>query len=63
MMDPRGKMTTKEMSEVLFQKAVAMYGKERALELKPSLEQTAENLVQLTKYVPNQDLEPGFYLY
>ena len=50
-----------EITRGLSEQAKRLWGEERAEELKPSLENTASQLLRLAGNLPERDLEPGFY--
>ena len=45
----------------LIEKARALWGQERAEAISASLEQTAQQLGEVSRALPHQDVEPGFY--
>lgn len=61
-MDTQGKGSPREIAEALFERAVALWGRERAAALRPILEQTAKNLWVLSRNAPERDVEPGFVM-
>ena len=52
-------MNTQGIVEALFERAVALWGTERAADLRPILEQTAQNLWTLSRNLPEKHIEPG----
>ena len=50
-----------EIIQGLTEQAKLLWGEGRAEELKPSLENTASQLLRLAENLPDRDLEPGFY--
>ena len=55
-------MSYDQILQALTEQAVAMWGNERTHALRSSLEQTARQLADLGRALPNSDVEPGFYL-
>lgn len=62
MVEIRGESPPEEMAEVLFQRAVALWGQERAAVLRSFLAQTAEHLWMLSRNTPGEEEEPGFFM-
>ena len=54
-------MSYEQILQSLTEQAVAMWGKERAQAVASSLEQTARQLADLGRALPDSDVEPGFY--
>ena len=54
-------VTKDEILRELTEKAVALWGQDRAEALKASLEQTATHLFEVGQAHPDTDIEPGFY--
>ena len=53
--------TKDEILQELTEKAVALWGRDRAQALRASLEQTATHLWEIGQADPGTDVEPGFY--
>ena len=45
----------------LTDRATALWGEERAVAMRPELEQTARHLQEIGRGTPGRDVEPGFY--
>ena len=50
-----------EIQHALAERARALWGIERAEELRESLETTASQLEEVGRVLPKPDVEPGFY--
>ena len=46
----------------LSSRAVSLWGEQRAVDLKPSIEQMADWLMQIAQDLPGQQEEPAFFL-
>lgn len=53
--------TKDKILQELTEKAMALWGPDRAQELRASLEQTATYLWEIGQADPGTDVEPGFY--
>ena len=54
-------MSYDEILQALTEQAVALWGKERAQAVSSSLEQTARQLADVSRALPDREVEPGFY--
>ena len=61
-MDARKTSSPEPIAEALFQRAVALWGPERADVLRPALDQLAQQLRTLSQWAPQRELEPAFFL-
>ena len=50
-----------EISESLNNRAAQLWGPQRADEIKSLIEQTADNIWQISRNLPESHEEPGFY--
>jgi len=53
--------SVQEIAQELRAQAVRLWGEQRAAELEPSLQQTAQQLWDVGQVTIQPDLEPGFY--
>ena len=53
--------TEEEILQDLVVRAQAVLGQERAALIRPTLEQTARQLYEVSRAQPVRDIEPGFY--
>lgn len=53
--------THDDLLRALTQQAVTLWGKERAVAIAITLEQTAQQLRDVSQVLPHYDVEPGFY--
>ena len=54
-------VTKAEILQELTEKAAALWGRDRAQELRASLEQTAAHLWEISQADPGTEVEPGFF--
>ncbi len=59
-MDTQEKRSPREIAEALIERAAALWGRERAADLRPILEETSKHLWELSRNAPESDVEPGF---
>ena len=57
----RADATREDILRVLTEQAQALWGPERAQVIAATLEQTAQQLVDVSRNLPDKELEPGFY--
>ena len=50
-----------DILSALVEQAKVLWGEERAAALTASLEQTAQQLVDVSRTLPGSEVEPGFY--
>ena len=61
MMDVEPIESTAEILSRLHSEARRLWGEERMQELETSIQDTAENLLQIATNLPDPSIEPGFY--
>ena len=61
-MERHGESSPQEIAEALFQRAVALWGPERAKDLRPALKHAADQLWTLSQHTPGVEVEPAFFL-
>ena len=55
------KPTHEELLRDITERAKALWGEAKAAEMADALEQTALNMEQIDRMMPERDVEPGFY--
>jgi preprotein translocase subunit SecY len=53
--------SAQDIARDLEEQAAALWGRRRAQVIRRSLEQTAQQLWEVGRHLPERDLEPGFY--
>lgn len=53
--------SSEEIARVLVEQAKALWGPERAEAIRALLEQTARQLADVDRSLPDREVEPGFY--
>jgi len=61
MVSMRPGSSAQDIARELEEQAAALWGRRRAEAIRSSLEQTAHQLWEIGRHLPERDLEPGFY--
>ena len=58
----RGDVSPEQVAEELFQRAVELWGREHAQELRTDLARMGHHLWTLSANIPEAETEPGFFI-
>jgi hypothetical protein len=53
--------SSEDITEELMEQAAALWGRERAEAIRPTLEETARHLLIVARNLPQHEVEPGFH--